>query len=63
MAWKSHFLQAVQRLQQSGMKTPPDVEAGWQRYQELRGQWNGPTRSFCEYMAHDWQDIVRTSHN
>lgn len=63
MAWKSHYQHAVETLQQSGMKTTPDVEAGWQRYQELRAQWNGLTHSFCEYMAHDWQDIVRTNHN
>lgn len=42
--WRSGYYDAVRRLQAGGMATPPDIEAGAERYVELRTQWDERVR-------------------
>jgi hypothetical protein len=38
--WNVRYYDAVRRLQEAGIATPPDLEAGAARYAQLRAQWD-----------------------
>lgn len=55
---RQRYYHAVKRLQQEGVETTTDIEAGADRYVALRRQWEPYVRAIAVYMGYDWQEIA-----
>lgn len=56
-AWRRRYTAAHSAFAAAGIAVAPDVEAGADRYVELRRQWDGYVRVFARYMAYPWAAI------
>lgn len=54
-AW---YYQAIERLNQEGIATVSDLEAGAELYISLRRQWEPYVLALADYMAYDWCEIA-----
>lgn len=55
--WETKYRRTVERLQSEGVAVTSDLNAGLQRYIELRRQWNNGVLAFGRYMGRDWSEI------
>lgn len=55
---RARYYQAVHRLQQEGVETRSDLEAGADQYVSLRLQWEPYIRAIADYMGYDWLEIA-----
>lgn len=56
--WRSWYFRSVKLLQQHGIETVLDIEAGADAYVTRRARWSGTVQSFASYMEHKWFDIA-----
>jgi hypothetical protein len=55
--WQDHYYEAIERLQQEGIETNPDLEAGVELYLSLRHQWQPYLCKLINYMEYDRHEI------
>lgn len=56
-AWRRRYADAHRLFVAAGIAVCPDIEAGADRYVELRRDWDGYVRVFARYMAYSWATI------
>lgn len=56
--WRSHYYQALERLQVEGITTVADVEAGADCYVSMRRQWEPYLAKVIKYMAYEPSQIA-----
>jgi hypothetical protein len=59
--WKHRFRQTLEYLQRAGIKTKPDLEAGWEEYRANREEWEEPLFRFARYLGYDWDEVTGDS--
>lgn len=56
--WRQWYFKATQILQEHGIETVDDLEAGADRYVALREQWHTIVVALAHYMDYRWSDIA-----
>jgi hypothetical protein len=56
--WREHYCTAIKRLQQEGIETNPDLEAGIELYLSLRYEWQPYLCKLIHYMEYDRYEIL-----
>lgn len=55
---RQRYLQAIERLQQEGIETVPDLEAGLQEYITMRRRWEPYVMAIAHYMGSRWTQVA-----
>lgn len=55
--WRERYHRARARLQQAGIQTTPDPEAGAERYVALRRAWDPYVRALASYTLYNWAEV------
>jgi hypothetical protein len=56
--WKRRFRQTIKRLDQAGIRTQPDIDAGWEEYRSRREEWESALHRFSSYLGYDWDEVT-----
>jgi len=55
--WRGRYYDAVRRFQEAGIATSPDVEAGAERYAQLRAEWDERVRWMGNQMLYAQEEL------
>lgn len=61
--WRAHYGQAVTRLRTEGIAVVEDVEAGADKYVDLRRRWGAYVVTFADYMLYEWDEVAAQETN
>lgn len=56
--WRHWYFKSIKLLQQHGIETVLDIQAGADAYVMQRSRWNGTVQSFASYMEYKWSEIA-----
>ena len=56
--WHQRFEQTLHRLEQAGIKTRPDRDAGWRLYRAGREKWESQLHRLANYLGYDWNEVT-----
>jgi Ion channel len=56
--WRRRYQQTMRRLIESGIKTRPEEEAGWEGYQAQREEWESKLQHISHYLGYDWEEVT-----
>lgn len=56
--WRKRFQQTMSKLQESGIKTRSDVEAGWNIYRAQREEWESQLSRLASFLGYDWDEVT-----
>lgn len=56
--WEQRFTQTVRQLKHAGIKTRPNLSAGWEIYRARRAEWETRLQRFATYLGYEWDEIT-----
>jgi hypothetical protein len=56
--WKQRFEQTMEKLNDAGIKTRPDLETAWTHYRRRREDWEAQLYRFSTYLGYEWDEIT-----
>lgn len=56
--WEQRFQQTMEKLNEVGIKTRPDVEIAWTHYRRRREDWEAQLYRFSSYLGYEWDEIT-----
>ena len=56
--WKARFEETIAQLEEAGIKTRKDKQAGWEVYSARRSDWEAPLYHFALYLGFDWDEVT-----
>ncbi|MBC7933030.1 MAG: hypothetical protein H7Z38_20905 [Rubrivivax sp.] len=56
--WRKRFNETLERLQEAGIKTRDNTEAGWEEYRSRREDWESELQRLSLYHGYDWEEVT-----
>ena len=60
--WEARFYHTIANLEEVGIKTNPDREAGLKIYKDCRSSWEKPLFKLASHLGYDWDELTGDGH-
>ncbi len=60
--WRRRYERSLRRFTRAGIKTRPDVEAGYATYRARREEWEAQLHRFASFLGYEWEEITGDHH-